>query len=169
MKEIHLTREAIALVDDEDFTRLDSHKWHLHICITSAGVEKRYARRSIYNPETQKNIGIYMHREILPAPEVDHRDGNGLNNQKHNLRSATRVQNSGNANLRRGKKTSRFKGVSWFSSRHQWRAYGTINYRFKHLGYFEREADAALAYDRFANEYFGEFALLNFPSEGEEG
>lgn len=90
--------------------------------------------------------------------QIDHEDRNPLNNQRSNLRVATKAQN--NANKRKHKNsTSVYKGVSWNSEKHKWVVY----VQSKNLGYFESELDAALAYDLEAKKRFGVFAVLNFP------
>lgn len=104
-----------------------------------------------------------MHREIVASEgrfEVDHRDGDGLNNQRHNLRIATSSQNQGNQCKTQGR-TSRFKGVSWAKRHGKWVAQIQVKRRSKNLGYFRREEEAAAAYDQAALRFFGEFARLN--------
>ncbi len=98
-----------------------------------------------------KKITIYMHRVIMDAPsgmEIDHKNLNGLDNQKHNLRVATRAQNSRNAAKIRGRKcTSQFKGVSWKKRDSKWRASITVGGKARHLGTFDSEEQAAIAYN----------------------
>lgn len=104
-----------------------------------------------------------MHREILgitDSRDTDHRDNNGLNNQRYNIRPATRVENRRNQPKRGG--NSRFKGVCWHKRDHRWRSQITVNGRVQHLGYFTDDVMAALAYDDAARQHFGEFALTNF-------
>lgn len=158
MKEIKLTQGKVALVDDEDFEYFNQWKWY-----AAKGRRTFYAQRNGYN-ENGKYI-IHMHREILGLtdPEIfcDHRDTDGLNNQKHNLRTATRTQN--NANKKSSKSsTSSFLGVSYHKSRNNWRATIFKDYKQIHLGSFKTEIEAAKAYDKHALEIHGEFANLNF-------
>jgi len=165
MKEIKLTRNMVALVDDEDFDFLNQWKWQ-------AGKSKEsvtyYASRTERGNELQKPVSIKMHRLIMKTPdnmEVDHIDHNGLNNQKSNLRNCTHSQNHMN---KRPHGRSKYLGVSWASDRNKWIVY--IQRRVKGSPYeriqlyreqFDSEIDAALAYNKKASELFGEFAHLN--------
>jgi hypothetical protein len=92
--------------------------------------------------------------------EVDHINGDGLDNRKSNLRLATRAQNGCNLRPQQGK-SSRFKGVAWHVCG-KWRAHISPNRTQIALGLFDDEIDAALAYDMAALAQFGEFARPNF-------
>lgn len=155
MKKIKLTQGKFALVDDDDFERLNKYKWFAY---NSRG--KFYARRNGRNKETGKQYIIHMHRIILgkipQEKEVDHKDGNGLNNQRNNLRLANRFQNMQNRKLNRDNKSGH-KGVLWHSRDHVWTATGRLNGKQTHLGYFKNILDAKKAYDKFAKENYGEF------------
>jgi hypothetical protein len=168
MREIPLTQGQVALVDDEDFDALSSHRW----------LAERATRRVWYaargRPRRDGGGLIRMHAVLLVPPAgmvVDHIDGNGLNNQRSNLRSATRAQNVWHQGARQMPgATSAFKGVFWYKKTGQWRAALAGNcpkaaHRSPHLGMFDDEATAAHAYDAAAREYFGEFAVLNFPGD----
>ena len=114
---------------------------------------------------------IKMHREIIGAAanrKVDHRNGNGLDNRRCNLRLATDRQNSCGMRKRKGK-SSQFKGVRWFARLRMWQAYIWEGKRGlqKHLGYFIVEEDAARTYDKAARRAYKGFASLNFPRKGE--
>ena len=156
MPEIALTQGMSAVVDAEDLDYLNQWKWHLQ------RVEKlSYAVRA--NAVEGEPRGILMHRQILGDPkgrQVDHKDGDGLNNRRSNLRFCTHQQN--HFNLRNQINTSSvYKGVHWSKNKRKWRAGLRMNGKFKHIGYFEGETQAALAYNRVALDYFGEFARLN--------
>ena len=149
---IPLTQGKFAIVDADDYDRLAKYEWY---CQKDGNTF--YAYRS-------KPARLAMHREITKAPKgmlVDHIDGNGLNNRKSNVRVCTRAQNAWNrrplANCR-----SRYKGVTEHKTG-KWQAHITASRKTYHLGSFDDEAEAALAYDRKAKELFGEFAYLNFP------
>ena len=99
---------------------------------------------------------------------VDHIDGNPRNNRRENLRFASSAENARNMALK-SSNTSGFKGVSYFRSRQKYRATIKVDYKQHHLGYYERAEDAARAYDEAARYFFGEFACVNFPQDGEQG
>lgn len=169
MKEILLTQGKVALVDDEDFIWLNTWKW---FAIKSR--RSWYAIRHSYKPKQHK---IWMHREIgviCGAPRPDHVNGDGLDNQRHNLRDSTRSENSQNQRKRLNKTRSRFKGVSWVvhtggkTRRSPWRAQiDKSGQPRNYLGYHQTEEAAARAYDAEARRLFGVFACLNFPKAGE--
>jgi hypothetical protein len=162
-KQIPLTQEKVALVDDADFELLAQFKWHAWQPPKS---HTFYAARGLTLPNGKRGIS-YMHREILAVAagiEVDHKDGNGINNQRSNLRPSTRRQNSYNQVGWR-QSTSKFKGVSTARNSTKWRARIMIDGKEQYLGSFDNEIDAARAYDIAAREHFGEYAHLNFPQE----
>lgn len=92
-----------------------------------------------------------------PDRQIDHIDGDKLNNRWANLRLATPSQNLANTGKPRHN-TSGFKGVSWSKNKNKWRAYISIENKTKHLGYFEELESAHVAYDLAANAIHGEFA-----------
>jgi len=159
MKKIFLTQGKFTLVDDEDYDYLNQWKWHVRPGF--------YAVRTLYDSNTKKCKELAMHRVIMNTPEgmeTDHIDGEGLNNQKYNLRNCTRLQNICNQKIHTCKKSSSYRGVLWNGKR-KWRV--QIQYKgiVYHLGYFNTEEEAAKVWDRKAIELFGEFARLNFPKK----
>lgn len=153
MKKIELSNGSFALVDDEDYPHLARYRW------TCAQKGKLcYAIRGTRNRAEGTQRGVKMHREIMKAPpgiDVDHKDHNGLNNQKSNLRLATRSQNCANSRLY-VTNTSGLRGVVLRAGK--WMA--NIKHRGKtiHIGTFDTPAKAAEAYVRKKRELVGPFA-----------
>ena len=164
-KRIPLTKGYFAIVDDQDYEWLSQWKWR---SLLSKG--KVYAIRH-QRGGYHKYLTVLMHRQIMDAPIdklVDHRDGNGLNNQRDNLRLVNNQQNSHNSQGYRKGKTSKFKGVSWDKEKGKWGAYIRVNGKVKNLGRYISEVDAARVYDDKARQFFGEFAWLNFPKRNND-
>jgi hypothetical protein len=96
--------------------------------------------------------------------EIDHRDRNGLNCSKENLRFATHAQNQRNSiRVYRRKKASRYRGVYWEKGCQLWRVRIRFEGKSFELGLFEDESEAARAYDDGIAKLYGEFARFNFP------
>lgn len=105
---------------------------------------------------------VKLHQLLMPDAEmVDHDNGDRLDNRSANLRRCTAQQNAFNRTAVAAG-TSKFKGVSWDSSREKWISSIQHNGKTKHIGRFDSEDGAAKAYDAKAAELFGEFAKLNF-------
>jgi len=159
-RKIPLTRGKFAIVDPEDYPRLAKYKWFLAKSPTGS-----YATRwqRLKNKNARKRI--WMHREIIHIPKhmvCDHKNRNGLDNRKANLRPATVSQNLCNRSKRRTKTRSKYKGLEWDKIQRKWKARIQLNGRKIYLGSFAGEIDAAKAYDKAAKKYHGEFAALNF-------
>jgi hypothetical protein len=156
VREVALTKGYVALVDDEDYDLVSRHKWQ-----AKEGKSKVYATRHGAGSAT-----IYLHRFLLgvgPAAQVDHKDGNGLNCVRSNLRSATPAQNTHNRRFTHG--ANPYVGVVRLKRavRSPWRASIIHQGKRLYLGVYSTPEDAATAYDRAARELRGEFAVLNFP------
>lgn len=155
-KTIELTQGKFAQVDDEDFERLNQYNWYFNC---------GYAMRHLYDPITQKTTKMRMHREIMKAPkgiDVDHINGNRLDNRRENLRLDPDRKNTQNQGLSKNS-TSGYKGVSWSKASSCWVARIKVKNKKIHLGLFDTLTDAAKAYDKAALELHGEFSKTNFP------
>lgn len=149
------SRGLAALIDDGDLDLVVRYRWH-----AKPGSYTIYAKTTIY--ENGRPRTLQMHSLILgvgPRVEVDHRDSDGLNNQRHNLRVATHGRNR--HHTRRGWSASGFRGVSWHRGEQKWCAYINHEGQRHNLGYFTTPEAAALAYNAKAHELFGEFATPN--------
>jgi hypothetical protein len=150
---IPLTKDVHALVDEDQTPMLGQWNW----CATRSGIQWRAMRFPVSG-------AIKMHRLIMgdpPGMDVDHRkhyplDELLIDNRRDNLRICTRLQNLCNRRPSKNSR-SRFKGVSLYARKGKWQAAisGT------HLGYFDDEQDAAMAYDAAARILHGDFAATN--------
>lgn len=155
--EIPLTRGMTAVVDRADLELVSGYAWYAHKARNTW-----YARTDIGTRKIRHRV--YLHRLLagVEGAEVDHENGNGLDNRRSNLRVASRSLNAANTPGRGG--ASRFKGVAWDASKGRWVASVMVNKHRLHLGRYDSEDDAARAYDAGALRHFGEFARLNFPA-----
>jgi hypothetical protein len=152
----------VAFIDDEDYGLISQHRWHVkQVNRPGRRDDGPYAVTTIRRADGYRAM-VYMHNLILGFTGVDHVNLNGLDNQRANLRAATRAQNAANQESRVG--TSRFKGVELHRGR-KWRAHICANGHRRHLGMFATEEDAARAYDAAARKAFGPFARLNFEED----
>jgi hypothetical protein len=157
VKEIELTQGQVARVDDEDYEWLSKWKWH------ASWQPHTLSYMAAYKTSGMPRRTLLMHRLILNAPDgmfVDHEDHDTLNNQRHNIRLATPLQNQFNRRKLRPF-SSIHKGVCWHQLTNKWRAEINVDGRKLHLGLFANEEDAARAYNEAAKKYQGEFAYLN--------
>lgn len=152
-------KHGTCLIDDEDYERLSNWRWW-------SSVSTRQ-RRVIYvygQPAGPKVQGELMHRVVLGIPlrtrgfDIDHINGNGMDNRRANLRVATRAQNLANSGPRG---VSGIKGVTWDKQTNRWKAQITIGGKPMNLGRYAEQIDAARAYNTAAVEAWGEFAYLN--------
>ncbi len=163
-RRVHLPGGRYALVDQKDFYRVNGLDW-----IVKEDYGSIYAVHFLKIPGNNSKF-ISMHRFILNPPEgllVDHKNCNGLDNRRDNLRPATRAQNSCNRAKRKGC-SSKHKGVHFHKSRQgrkKWDAYINVNGKRIYLGSYQTQEEAAMVYDAEAKKYYGEFARLNFPQE----
>lgn len=154
----------MAIVDDIDGD-LKCLKWYIN---------DKTRRNSLYANMSGTRIAMHrvilerkIGRSLLSKEQVDHINGDGLDNRRSNLRIASSTQNHHNCkkldSLLGKPTTSEYKGVRWEPDRKKWRADIRIDGKKVYLGRFDVEIDAANAYDQVANTIFGEFARLNDP------
>lgn len=159
MPEIELTQGFITFVSEAGYEKVKDFKWCAH------KMRRRiYATR--YGPRANSKSGplIYMHRVLLDAPkgmQVDHINGNGLDNREENLRVVSNAQNQQAFQRKRRGCASIFRGVTWHKCLKKWMAKIEYRSRTVYLGVFEFEQDAARAYNEAAKNFFGAFASPN--------
>ena len=158
MKQIPLTQNKFAIIDDEDYDFLMQWKWMYNAKGPAVRSKHLYGSH-----DNAKRKMYYMHREIMKAKdneEVDHKNHDPLDNRKINLRICNRSQNLYNMRMNR-KNTSGYKGVSWNKRRKRWMAQISIMNRTCVIGAFSAKSQAARAYNAMARKLRGDFAWTN--------
>lgn len=161
MRYIKLTKNKEAIVDNDDYEWLSKYNW----CAKEHKNEGRFYAVRGEGPRKTMKI-IRMHRVILNAPkgsEVDHINGNTLDNRKSNLRIVSRNENA--KNMKKHKDgLAKYKGVSKLSNgkTNPWRARIWTDNKELSLGAYKTQEEAALVYDLAAILYFGAYAHTNF-------
>lgn len=151
-----LTRGYVVLVSPDDVADVGRWSWST-LCLPDG--KRRAVRR-----ENASGTMFYMHRQILAAADgdvVDHKNANGLDNRRGNIRVCRQAENVRNQRPQRRRVSSRYKGVYHDKTRGQWQAYVNKDGKRYRLGRFASEVEAAEAYDAKAAELHGEFALTN--------
>lgn len=146
------------LFDTEDMDVIKSHKWNIP--------PSDYVETTIY--KDGKQSVCRLHRALLNAPKglyVDHINGKRCDNRKCNLRIATNKENIRNQTLSRANKSG-YKGVWLDRKKQKYEASIAVDGKKIFLGYYEKAIEAALAYDKAASFYFGEYAKPNFGKGG---
>lgn len=159
---IPLTQGKFAVVDDDDYAWLSQWSW--------TAVKPRKSRSWYAHMQDGRRTRA-LHRVIMGDPagaEVDHVNGDGLDNRRENLRVVTHQQNTRNTRLRRTSRSG-YKGVSKAKHVDAYRARIFLDGKEVWLGYFKSAVEAARAYDEAARRLFGKYASLNFPRKGEVG
>jgi len=152
---IPLTKGYIAICDEVDYTLVARYNWAEEVSTSTS-----YACAWLINAGRGKSVR--MHRILMgvtdPKIQVDHKDGNGLNNCRDNIRLATHAQNQRNRRMCFGNKSG-YKGV--YSKGKKWKVGIQVLGKSFNLGTFDTKEEAAIAYNEAAREHFGEFARLN--------
>lgn len=160
MKIINLSKGYSTQVDDEDFDLLNRYSWWICEVKSKRAVKIQLSAQTEIDGKTVK-----IHRMIMSPPDgmdIDHIDGNPLNNQKYNLRICTRQENLRNTGkYKRKNSSSKYKGVSFHKKANKWEAGLKVDGKRKWLGLFDLEIDAAKAYNEAVLTYFGNFAKIN--------
>ena len=147
--------DTFLIVDDDDFERVNKLKW----------TPTKFQRsKTLYAHSETNGYKVFVHRFILnlkKGEETDHVDGNGLNNQKSNLRKCSHAQNMQNRGMPKNNRSG-FKGVHWCCRENRWRAMIGVGGKQKTLIQTFCIIKAAKVYDKAAIKYHGEFAYLNF-------
>jgi hypothetical protein len=157
----------VALVDDDDYDLISGYRWRAWEAHRASGIiDGPYARASL--KRNGHRVLLYMHKLITGWPMTDHANGNGLDNQRSNLRPATRAQNSHNQRSQGGS-SSRHKGVTWHRQVRKWQAAIKVDGKHRYLGCYESEEDAARAYEAAALEAWGEYAYAARAWRGDGG
>ena len=149
---VPLTRGLFALIDPEDAEFIFKFNWHAHVC--NGGT---YARTWVRD-ESGKRVGLLMHKAITGYAITDHRDGDGLNNRRLNLREASRAANSRNSRMQKNN-LSGFKGVSPTKS-DKWRARIAVDGSQISLGVFDSPEAAHRAYCEASKRLHGDFGRV---------
>lgn len=155
---VPLTKGYVALVDGADYERIARNKWWVSVC-----GKKIYAVRDGKKGEPGEGRRIYMHREIMgllhdDPMQVDHEERKlTLDNRRSNLRLATSQQQKINTGIQ-SHNTSGVKGVRWMEKKNRWLAFTHAGGKYKHIGHFKSKEEGHIAYVRYMNENFGEFA-----------
>ena len=168
MREIPLTQGKVAVIDDDDFVFLSTHRWH---------ADRRrntfYAQREVVLSDGRRTEE-YMHRVVLsrklgrallPGECSDHVNGNGLDNCRRNLRSATKAQNGMNCRRHSNNRSSRYVGISWDKNREKWQAYVQASGKKISLGRHTSELVAVQARESYIGAHPELMARSNLCSD----
>lgn len=159
MKKILLTQNKYTIVSDVDYNLLMQWKWHFKVERDGSG----YAARTKNFQKPDGGISaktIRMHNFIIGKTGIDHIDGNKLNNQRNNLRLATKSQNGINRGVQKNS-SSGYKGVCFNSKNKSWESRIYIYKKCVYLGSSLNKEQAAIKYNEAAMYFYGGFAKLN--------
>lgn len=159
---VSLTRGYEAMVDAADADLVSGYNWFADMKVRADGsIKTLYASRS--ERIGKKIIVIRMHRVIdgtTPGLETDHRNGNGLDNRRENLRAATKTQQRHNQRIAINN-VSGVKGVGFHKARKKWHAYISVGNKQRHVGIFATLEEAKIAREKAVMELHGEFGRVS--------
>lgn len=153
LKEIKLTNGMFTIVDNEDYDKLVNSNWYY---------SNGYAKKSVKNESTGKWRYIYLHRLITDVPrkiQIDHINGNRLDNRRENLRFCTNAENGKNRKISKNN-TSKFKGVFFYKKGNSWRSMIRVDGRRIFLGDFGSAEAAYEAYCKASSEFHKNFGRI---------
>lgn len=147
MKLLYAKCGAEILVSDEDY---------IYLCFSNWSLDPEGYPRETSGPHDRKHLHkiIAKRMNLNNEKDIDHKDRNRLNNQRDNLRAASRSQNNGNS-LGHSDRLNQYKGVTYDRGKYKAQFLG------KHLGRFKTAKEGAIAYNNAAIKFYGEFAKLN--------
>lgn len=157
-----LAAGRVALVDDEDHELVMCYRWRVWEA-RRPGLHDAGPYAVTHVTRNGKQRMLRMHTLITGYARTDHRNHDGLDNRRQNLRDATAAQNARNRRPNARPGSSQFKGVTWRAALNKWVARFAFDNKVRQIGYFADEIEAARAYDAVARDAFGDFAWLNFP------
>lgn len=156
MKIIPLSQGYETIIDDNDYDLVTQYSWHV---IFKNANKIPYAQNRIWNKELKKYENWSLHRWLLRPPknmDIDHINGNSLDNRRSNLQVVPRSMNIFNkAPYHKSKRSSQYRGVCWDKSRNKWSAHICRQGKQKTIGRYDNEKDAALAYNKEAIKLYG--------------
>ena len=153
---VKMSHGFVTLVDKADLELIADYRWYAH-------KRPRWKTHYVLANDYSRKTMLQLHTLLVPYSDglvVDHKNRNGLDNRRCNLRRCTQAQNHANGPKYRNN-TSGYKGVVWVGRANKYAAGISLNGKRKHLGYFVDPIDAAVAYNKAAFESWGEFAYLN--------
>lgn len=157
-------QEVVVDASQKEFVR--SRKWY-----ATGPKHKQYISCFLYKDGKQKSVSL--HRALMGSPDgmqVDHINGNPLDNRLCNLRIAKRAENMWNMG-RNSKNTSGYKGVSWMATNNKWQVKIRVNGERKWLGLFDTAEEGYAVYCEAARKYHGDFVNVGsaiYPLEKEK-
>lgn len=159
---VTLTHGYVAVIDAADVSLVEGFNWYAFCHYRADGALRTvYALRKTSLRDGPRRTAL-LHRQLMQPPDymqIDHIDGDGLNNRRENMRIVTHQQNQQNTRIS-CKNTSGVKGVCWDIGKNKWRAKISIGGKQKYLGLFTCIQAAAAAYAAASEKHHGKFGRL---------